>query len=72
MRWSDTDDMRLIIDIPDNATNGEIIQTLFSDFSIRKSKGGDVLVSAPEAIGECYGSILVRGDWWHKLYKRVK
>ena len=58
------------IPIPDNATNGDVIQAVFPDIEISDGKGlSKVYTGIP--YGELIGAnIDCMRDWWNKPYKR--
>ena len=60
------------IDIPKNATNGDMIKAMFPDSEIKEIRGtfkGDLL-GYRTWLGDCSQDFLL--DWWNEPYKRGK
>lgn len=56
------------IEIPNNATNGEVIKALFPKASIRKDVLGNIWITSPYQLG----TITFREVWWEEPYKENK
>ena len=52
------------VEIPYNATNGEVIKAIFPNTQIRENKSDFIEYTLDGIVGTC-----VEKDWWNSLYK---
>ena len=58
------DDAPTIFEIPDNATNGDMIKMIFPKTQIRENNSDFITYTLDGLIGTC-----VEKDWWNSPYK---